>query len=299
MTELLRRVTREQLPGFDVEGASKTELLSRLEHHRGPAAVVRAGYTFRELPPHPVLQALLDSVSPRELLERWMRLERFWHTRHRTRLVAADERSLVVRHVSLAGNPIPQVDDLFIWGVLVALLERAGVTSVSATLEGAGTVLFERGCVQTPLTLPRNTELARFRWEGHDARTAEPSTFVATERTVAFVLDTLRADLLRTTKLDEVAKRRGVSIRALQRALRDEGTTFSDLVHRARIERALQLLDDRRLSLTEVAFCVGFSDEAHFSRTFRRFMDVPPTGYRELGKARTARATRSPVSRER
>ena len=92
----------------------------------------------------------------------------------------------------------------------------------------------------------------------------------------------LRANLVKTWKIDEVAKRAGMSGRALQRELRREGATFSDLVHRARIEEAIRLLNETSLSTTEIAFCVGFSDVAHFSRTFRRVCDVPPTAYRDL-----------------
>lgn len=41
-------------------------------------------------------------------------------------------------------------------------------------------------------------------------------------------------------------------------------------------------MSDDSLSLTEVAFCAGFSDLAHFSRVFRRVADVPPSALREM-----------------
>ena len=37
-----------------------------------------------------------------------------------------------------------------------------------------------------------------------------------------------------------------------------------------------------QLSLGEIAFCTGFSDQAHFTRLFRRYSDIPPSAYRDL-----------------
>ncbi|WP_338867686.1 helix-turn-helix domain-containing protein [Myxococcus stipitatus] len=63
-------------------------------------------------------------------------------------------------------------------------------------------------------------------------------------------------------------------------------------LQRSRVDAVHALLSDSRLTLTDVAFCTGFSEQAHFSRTFRRYNDVPPSALRDLMRLapRAARA---------
>ena len=56
-----------------------------------------------------------------------------------------------------------------------------------------------------------------------------------------------------------------------------------------RVERAQQLLrQDRDLSLVEIAACVGFSDQSHFSHHFKRLIGVTPGRFRTSKSARIA-----------
>ena len=60
--------------------------------------------------------------------------------------------------------------------------------------------------------------------------------------------------------------------------------TFGETPHRylqrRRIERAMALLRDPGLTVTEVALRVGFESLGTFSRTFRAVVGVPPSEYR-------------------
>jgi AraC family transcriptional regulator len=47
-----------------------------------------------------------------------------------------------------------------------------------------------------------------------------------------------------------------------------------------RIARAKELMEDRRLSLTEIALSSGFSSSSQFATTFRRIEGATPTAYR-------------------
>jgi AraC family transcriptional regulator len=49
----------------------------------------------------------------------------------------------------------------------------------------------------------------------------------------------------------------------------------------ARIAHAKELLRDRSLSITEIAFRTGFATPSHFSVTFRRMTDATPRAYRD------------------
>jgi AraC-like DNA-binding protein len=79
---------------------------------------------------------------------------------------------------------------------------------------------------------------------------------------------------------DLVAKRLGVSPRSLRRRLADEGTSFHTLVEDTRNALAQQYLTDPKLTVSEIAFLVGFSALSPFQRAFRRWTKLTPREYR-------------------
>jgi AraC-like DNA-binding protein/ligand-binding sensor protein len=58
------------------------------------------------------------------------------------------------------------------------------------------------------------------------------------------------------------------------------GINFTDYVSRVRIERAKNLLLNRNLRVSEIAFEVGFQSLTHFNRVFKRIVGQAPTQYR-------------------
>lgn len=79
---------------------------------------------------------------------------------------------------------------------------------------------------------------------------------------------------------EDVAKQLGVSTRTLKRRLADQGTTFSDLVDDQRRQRALLLIENRELSVGEVAARLGYTEIASFTRAFRRWTGQTPASFR-------------------
>lgn len=57
---------------------------------------------------------------------------------------------------------------------------------------------------------------------------------------------------------------------------------FSEYVRRIKVERALALLRNRKLSLSDVALTCGFADQSHFIRCFKEFVSITPKAYRKL-----------------
>jgi AraC-like DNA-binding protein len=188
---------------------------------------------------------------------------------------------VVLEHFARDGGEVAMVDHLFIWGVLAALLERAGGEGVEVRAE-RGELLYEDGEVSVgEPPEPDAFDVAHFSWSGHTSRsTTEPEE--ESESTQASTLALIQRDLLADWKVAQVARKLSLSSRQLQRLLRREGTTFSETVHKARVDAAVEMLPDESLTLTDIAFCVGFADSAHFTRIFRRVMDVPPSAYRDL-----------------
>ncbi len=80
--------------------------------------------------------------------------------------------------------------------------------------------------------------------------------------------------------LEEIASSLGMGGRTLQRYLRDHNVTFKQLVDETRHRRALIYLKDPKLSLTEVALLLGYSELSAFSHAFRRWRGLTPREYR-------------------
>ena len=53
-------------------------------------------------------------------------------------------------------------------------------------------------------------------------------------------------------------------------------------LHKLRIARASELLQNRSLSLSEIAEAVGYANLYHFSTMFKRYMGMPPSKYAKL-----------------
>jgi AraC-like DNA-binding protein/lambda repressor-like predicted transcriptional regulator len=77
-----------------------------------------------------------------------------------------------------------------------------------------------------------------------------------------------------------IARTLGMSARTLQRQLAGEGTSFTEVVDQARVALARTYVVEGRLSVTEIAFVLGFADTSTFSRAFKRWTGRSPRAYR-------------------
>ena len=59
------------------------------------------------------------------------------------------------------------------------------------------------------------------------------------------------------------------------------GVNFTEYVSRVRTEKAKELLLNRNLRVSEIAFEVGFQSLTHFNRVFKKIVGQSPTEYRE------------------
>ena len=83
-----------------------------------------------------------------------------------------------------------------------------------------------------------------------------------------------------TPDLRSVAKVMRMSPRSLQRLLMDQGTSFSQLLERARRQRVVQLLVREDLSISEIARMLGYSDPSNFGRAVRKWTGHSPKQWR-------------------
>jgi AraC-like DNA-binding protein len=90
----------------------------------------------------------------------------------------------------------------------------------------------------------------------------------------------LMLNLTRPGGLDEIAEALNMSARTLRRKLREENTSFRNVVDEMRKELAIRYLRDTQLTIEDIADLMGFSDAANFRHAFRRWTNATPRVFR-------------------
>ena len=67
---------------------------------------------------------------------------------------------------------------------------------------------------------------------------------------------------------------------ALQQKLTERCTSYHDLLDETRGELAIGYLQQPALTITEIAFLLGFADSSNFTRAFKRWKGAPPSAFR-------------------
>ncbi len=112
------------------------------------------------------------------------------------------------------------------------------------------------------------------------ARMLEARLPHASDDFVAEVRRAVTAVLPEDAQAAGVARCLNVSVRTMQRRLVAAGTTFREVSDGARRVLAEAYLSDRRVSIAEIAFLLGFSDQTAFNRAFRRWTGAAPGVWR-------------------
>ena len=91
----------------------------------------------------------------------------------------------------------------------------------------------------------------------------------------------VRENLGRQIRLDDVAVRAGMTPCAFSRYFTEKvGMTFSGVVKALRIERAIEELECRDSSISELAGQTGYQSCCTFSRAFKEVIGKTPSEYR-------------------
>jgi AraC-like DNA-binding protein len=118
------------------------------------------------------------------------------------------------------------------------------------------------------------------------ARMEERAAKLAAERSASDQLVTRVRDLIvrdirdALPELDAVAKALELAPRELQKRLAERGTSYTKLVDDTRHQLALGYIADASLTLVDVAYLCGFSEQSAFNRAFKRWTGMPPGNYR-------------------
>ncbi len=103
---------------------------------------------------------------------------------------------------------------------------------------------------------------------------------------VRLAKEMLVGDLAGATPMTAIAAACGLSRDHFARAFRrSTGMPPHAWLNKARVERAMMLLRQRRQSLSEVALECGFVDQSHFTRVFLRTVGLTPGAWRRMVSA--------------
>lgn len=103
--------------------------------------------------------------------------------------------------------------------------------------------------------------------------------------TLSICLGTLLLGNSKNQKAARMAAAFGMSTRSYQRKLNSLGTTHSGLLRDARIALATKMLSDPNVRITDLAFELGYTFPADFTRFFKKQTGVTPVQYQRLAMA--------------
>ncbi len=104
-------------------------------------------------------------------------------------------------------------------------------------------------------------------------------------RTLSLDVENAIATLLPHGKAQagEVARNLGMSQRTLSRRLSEEGLTFASVLQGLRSDLAQRHLSDNDLSVSKIAWLLGYRDVSAFSNAFKRWNGTTPRAARQSG----------------
>ena len=79
---------------------------------------------------------------------------------------------------------------------------------------------------------------------------------------------------------EDIAQDLHMSRRSLQRRLAEADAGYQSLVDDTRRDMALRYIEDPAKSATDITFLLGYSQQSVFTRAFRRWTGMTPSGYR-------------------
>jgi AraC-like DNA-binding protein len=260
--------------------ADKRAWLHRLWQAHGPDAIVQLGEAVHGMDDEPLLLAFSLARDPADLLQRWQRLERFVHSRHRTRVIQPEPGWLRIQHISLDPHQAPTpAEDLLVFGLLVALCERLETRDVQARPTALrGWSRSERAW--RPHAWPHDVSVWDLRWQAACANPVVEAPPTDVDGWIAHLQARLAADPGRSWTVQALALAAASSPRTLQRRLALRQLSFTQLLCDARLTSAARLLAVSALPTAEVGYVCGYADQAHFTRQFKHHTAMTPGSYR-------------------
>ncbi len=110
-----------------------------------------------------------------------------------------------------------------------------------------------------------------------DSRNSSTSNYSGDIRKV---INFIEANSEKNLQLDKLAQVVGLSPSRLRQKFRKQaGITLSEYIMRKKIDHAIELISQDKLSLTEIAFRLSFSSSQYFATVFKRYVNCTPSEF--------------------
>ncbi|MGV9316888.1 helix-turn-helix transcriptional regulator [Streptomyces sp. NPDC003691] len=275
------RVTAPVSGGALLPLAAKRAFLAGVVRDHGLLPLMRVGRALPAAVSDPAVAALLAATGPDDLFERWRRLERFTHSRHRVTVLEQGARHIAAEHTGPPGEPPDPAESALVLGVLTALLALCGTRDMVVTAGTGPAVTVFSGGVFTASPPPSAGGRWRFAWSGTEPRGPAPAAEDSGRDEITRARRLLAADPARRWTLGGLAAELGVPARTLQRRLAEAGG-FSGLLAAVRTETAAGLLMGGEHAVGVIGFACGYADQPHFTRHFKLRTAMTPAVYRSV-----------------
>ena len=172
-------------------------------------------------------------------------------------------RDIPLRHIAFSHPRTPSVPYEDVFGCTLEFDATVSAISFDASAM-AWPMAMNNEALEAYFLNKASEELARYR----------PGTSLADQVTTL-----LSRSLESPPATADLAAHLGMSERTLQRRLREEDTSTHGLLRDLRKRRARELLTTR-VSISEIAYLLGYSEPSAFHRAFKRWFDCAPLEYR-------------------
>ncbi|MEO1298546.1 MAG: helix-turn-helix domain-containing protein, partial [Cyanobacteria bacterium J06636_16] len=95
------------------------------------------------------------------------------------------------------------------------------------------------------------------------------------------------SDLSSNWSLERLAKELDMSISTLKRRLQNESLSYRQLLDKARMDKAIELLRNSSQSIAQIALACGYKSQSRFAARFRKYYALNPSDIRS-GKTSSA-----------
>ncbi|MDX2230348.1 MAG: helix-turn-helix domain-containing protein [Leptolyngbyaceae cyanobacterium bins.349] len=162
-------------------------------------------------------------------------------------------------------------------GISKAILEVDYLSNTPIQFnQSSNAICFSKALLSKPLTLPSTAFTANNLAESLLSTVPADGFQASLEQLIQSLLPR------KYPSLAIAAAAAGVSIRTLQRRLKEHQLNYSQLIEKIRFNQAVKLLQDPTTQLIDIAFELGYTDAANFTRAFKRWTGVSPREFRRL-----------------
>lgn len=139
-------------------------------------------------------------------------------------------------------------------------------------------MVFDKKYLETPILNANPNLFSLFEIHAQDILNSLKSNTSIAEKIKKEIVQELKGE---EPSLSNIAKKLGIGVRSIQLKLKEEGVTFQQLLEEIRKNLATKHLKEDKLSTTDIAYLLGYSEPSVFFRSFKKWTGNTPTFYRK------------------